>query len=131
MVVGEAGGLQDALWGFGIRMALLSGYLAATAFIDGSTESYERLSKERLYGSFRTSVVNRYFYEKLGDHGYRLLSYRLASARSPRNWLRKHYASSPWKSLLFPFVRGAVLAREATAPAPIELSAADVRANEM
>ena len=110
-VAGEAGGFQDALWGFGIRIALASGYLAGAAIVNGSTQPDDRLLEQRLMATYRTSVVNRFFYEKLGDLGYRGLSYRLASARSPRGWLRKHYGASLWKSWLFPVVRHAVLSR--------------------
>ena len=111
-VVGEAGGFQDALWGFGIRISLVSGYLAGAAIVNGSTDPYDRLLEQRLMAAYRTSVVNRFFYGKLGDPGYRKLGYRLASARSPRGWLRKHYGASRWKSWLFPVVRRAVLSRK-------------------
>jgi flavin-dependent dehydrogenase len=111
-MVGEAGGLQDALWGFGIRIALVSGYLAGAAIANGSTDPYDRLLEKRLAAAYRASVVNRFFYERLGDLGYRGLSYRLASARSPRGWLRKHYGASWWKSWLFPIVRPVVLSRK-------------------
>ena len=40
---GEAGGIQDALWGFGIRYAILSGRLAVQATEDGvEAEAHRR-----------------------------------------------------------------------------------------
>ena len=35
LLAGEAAGFQDALWGFGIRYALLSGCLAARSLLSG------------------------------------------------------------------------------------------------
>jgi len=45
LLAGEAAGFQDALWGFGIRYALLSGCLAARALLSGA--DYDRLWKRR------------------------------------------------------------------------------------
>ena len=100
LLAGEAAGFQDALWGFGIRYALLSGCLAARALLSGS--DYDRLWKERFGGLQRTSVVNRYFFSRMGHPGYRWLMRALRRARDPRQWLRRFYAPSHWKSLWAP-----------------------------
>ena len=108
LFAGEAAGFQDALWGFGMRYAMLSGHLAARALIEKMPERYERLWKKRLGGIMRTSIVNRYFYERLGDTGYNEFMRRIGRAEDAREWLRVHYAPSFWKSLWFPIARKAI-----------------------
>jgi flavin-dependent dehydrogenase len=98
--VGEAAGFQDALWGFGIRYALLSGHLAARALLSGA--DYDRLWKRRFGGLQRTSVVNRFFFSRMGHVGYRWLMRALDRAPDPREWLRRFYAPSSWKDLWAP-----------------------------
>lgn len=100
LLAGEAAGFQDALWGFGIRYALLSGCLAARSLLSGT--DYDRLWKRRFGGLQKTSVVNRYFYSRMGHTGYRWLMRALREAPDPRDWLRRFYAPSLWKSLWAP-----------------------------
>ena len=108
LYAGEAAGLQDALWGFGMRYALLSGNLAARALVADRPAEYERSFRKRFSGFLQTSVVNRYFYERLGDVGYGRLLKRIAHAADARDWLHRFYAPSLWKSLLFPVARARV-----------------------
>jgi flavin-dependent dehydrogenase len=89
LFAGEAAGLQDALWGFGMRYALVSGYMAAQALVTSRPRAYESLLRHRFRGLLRTAVVNRYFYEKLGDGGYARLLQRIAQAADARDWLRR------------------------------------------
>ena len=100
LLAGEAAGFQDALWGFGIRYALLSGHLAARALLSGA--DYDHLWKRRFGGLQRASVVNRYFFARMGHPGYRWLMRALRGAADPRDWLRRFYAPSRWKSLSAP-----------------------------
>ncbi len=111
LFVGEAAGFQDALWAFGIRLAMLSGYLAARAMLEETPWRYDQLWKRTLGGLLRTSIVNRCVYQRMGDGGYARLMRRIAGARDTREWLRHHYASSLRKSLLFPIARRAVRSR--------------------
>ncbi|NOX91556.1 MAG: hypothetical protein GXP18_03640 [Gammaproteobacteria bacterium] len=66
--IGEAAGFQDALWGFGMRYAMLSGYLAARALLTG--QDYDRLWRQRLGGLLCAALVNRYVYHRLEYRGY-------------------------------------------------------------
>lgn len=100
LLAGEAAGFQDALWGFGIRYALLSGCFAARALLSGA--DYDRLWQNRFGGLQRASVVNRYFFSRMGHPGYRWLMRALRRASDPRQWLRRFYAPSAWKSLWAP-----------------------------
>jgi flavin-dependent dehydrogenase len=105
LVVGEAAGFQDALWGFGMRYAMVSGHLAARALINQRPEQYNQLWTERLGGLMRTGVVNRWVYERLGDSGYAAIMRFLSPPVDVRDWLHHRYAASIWKSLFFPLVR--------------------------
>jgi flavin-dependent dehydrogenase len=68
LYVGEAAGFQDYLWGFGMRYAIRSGYLAARSIIDGT--DYDTAWKHGLQPALETSLANRYLFEKLGQRGY-------------------------------------------------------------
>ena len=100
LVTGEAAGFQDALWGFGLRYAMISGHLAARATLEGKRDQYDRAWQRRLGGYIKASFVNRYFYERLGNTGYHAFLSRLGAADDAREWLRGHYAPSVWKNLL-------------------------------
>lgn len=118
--VGESGGFQDPLWGFGMRVAMLSGHLAARAFLEGRPDRFEALWKERLGGFRKSGFVNRFAFSRLGDRGYLLLGRRASGAKDLRDWLRRHYAPSLAKSFLFPLVRRAVLKPVESGACPIE-----------
>lgn len=103
LYIGEAAGFQDALFGFGMRYAILSGHLAARALLEGSPEAYAPLCAERFGGLLKQAVVNRYFYEKLGDRGYAELLRRISKAPDARDWMRKHYGFGWLKRWFYPF----------------------------
>ena len=105
LFAGEAAGFQDSLWGFGIRIAVLSGHLAARALLAGAPEQYDRLWQDRLGGLLRASLVNRFLYGGLRDVGYRILLAGIARSRDPRSWLRKRYAESVPSRLFYPLAR--------------------------
>jgi flavin-dependent dehydrogenase len=107
--VGEAAGFQDCLWGFGMRYAILSGYLAARSILDGS--DYDALWKERLRGMLETSLINRYLFERWGHRGYWYLAKKFSSG-NPCEFLRKHYNHSLFKHLLLPLAKRAYRERQ-------------------
>ncbi len=84
LYVGEAAGLQDLLWGFGIRTAIESGALAADCLIGG--KDYRRLAKERFLRRHRASIVNRFLWE-----ASRWRNYSLVMAVLPRFHVRMLY----------------------------------------
>ena len=71
LYIGEAAGLQDFLWGFGMRFAFESGYLAARSIIED--KDYEKMARKEFNKRLKASVVNRYIWEKLGDRAYSFL----------------------------------------------------------
>ena len=108
LYAGESAGFQDALWGFGMRYAMLSGALAGQCILKASLQEYDHLWTERLGAALRASIVNRYLFEKLGDPGYTHLLSDVHKYSDARDWLRGHYAETWWKSLLFPLASRAV-----------------------
>lgn len=88
LFVGEAGGLQEALAGFGMRYAITSGYLAARSFTDGI--SYSQTIKEKFDNQFKASIVNRFVWSLLGDRMFHLLEIG-SKRKDPLKHLNKIY----------------------------------------
>jgi len=105
LLVGEAGGLQDALWGFGMRYAIRSGVLAARRVSLGNRREVEQ-EAQHLKGLYTAGRVNRFLYSRLGNRGYSLFVRLMARASDPRRWLARRYAHSRWKTLLGPVAGG-------------------------
>jgi flavin-dependent dehydrogenase len=63
LYVGEAAGIQDLFWGFGMNLAIASGYLAARSISRG--ENYEKAVTTMLGGRLRASMVNRLIWEAI------------------------------------------------------------------
>ncbi len=108
LYAGESAGFQDALWGFGMRYAMLSGCLAAQALLAARPEGYDRLWRKRVGGQLRAALVNRYFYQRLGDRGYNILlkgiDRVLQHIPDGRRWLHRYTTLRLWKTLCFPVV---------------------------
>jgi len=100
--IGESAGFQDFLWGFGLRYAVVSGYLAAMSIISGT--DYDLLWKKEIRPMLETSLVNRYLFEKFGDTGYRYLARRFAKGE-PCDFLKYHYNRSFFKNLILPVAK--------------------------
>jgi hypothetical protein len=101
LYVGEAAGLQDYLFGFGLRYAILSGHLAARALLTG--ESYETLVARQLRATLRAGFVNRLVFDRLGDRGYRWFLQWLSRGDGGRR-ARRLYSFSLWHRALWPLV---------------------------
>jgi len=99
--VGEAAGFQDYLFGFGIRYAMLSGSLAARSIIEGI--SYDQLCRDWLRSQLRTSLVNRYWYEFLGQRGYDILVRTSGLARDPKQFWTSIYTRPFLRMVAYPF----------------------------
>ncbi len=102
-VAGEQAGFQDALWGFGIRHAILSGVLAAQSLIEG--EDYNRLWRRAFGQQLTTAVVNRALFERLGNRGYRWVLKKVSNTRDLHGLLRRQYQGSLLKRLLLPWAQ--------------------------
>lgn len=100
LYVGEAAGFQDCLFGFGIRYAMTSGYLAARSIIEGV--DYDTLWACKFGHQLRTSLVNRFLFELFGHAGYDFLVRRTGSSRSPCKFWKKIYNISFCRMMLYP-----------------------------
>ncbi len=101
-LVGEQAGFQDTLWGFGMRLAISSGVLAAQSLLNG--ENYDRLWQRELKPQMETSVVNRALYSLVGNSGYRWFLRQVAKPNL-RELLRRQYQPSLMKQLLRPWAK--------------------------
>lgn len=99
LYVGEAAGFQDCLFGFGIRYALTSGYLAARSLIEG--EDYDVLWKESFGRQFFTSLSNRYLFQVFGRTAHRFMIWGV-TRRNPWGFMNRLYQSplSRWTAFM-------------------------------
>ena len=102
-LVGEQAGFQDTLWGFGMRLAIMSGVLAAQSLLTG--EDYDTLWQRELKPQMDASVANRALYSLMGNRGYGWYLRWISSHPRPRLALRRQYRASWFKSLLKPWAR--------------------------
>jgi len=102
-LVGEQAGFQDTLWGFGMRLAISSGVLAAHSLLNG--ENYDKLWQRQLKPQMENSVVNRALYSLVPNRGYGWFLRQLAKKTNVRESLRRQYQPSWYKRLLSPWAR--------------------------
>ena len=89
ILVGEAGGFQDYLFGFGMRMSMLSGLVAAMRL------NNEHLKAKKLFKIInrkrKLSFVNRILYEKLNDKQMFFLAEKFSNSSEPLSILSESY----------------------------------------
>ncbi|HEY0787332.1 MAG TPA: hypothetical protein VGE86_01725, partial [Thermoanaerobaculia bacterium] len=100
---GEAAGFQDYLFGLGIRYALKSGWLAARSILE--ERSFDALWNEDLGAKQRTSLVNRFLYERGGNFGLSSFVNQAARANDFNAYLTGWHQDRWWKRALAPLVR--------------------------
>ncbi|MBN2603614.1 MAG: NAD(P)/FAD-dependent oxidoreductase [Candidatus Thermoplasmatota archaeon] len=103
LYVGEAAGLQDFLFAFGLRQAITSGYLAAVAISE--QKSYDKLLKERFYSQLKVSLSNRFLFSLLGNRGYSVFLKRGKTIGDPLKKMFTQYNSSLLKKVSYPFAK--------------------------
>lgn len=101
LLVGEAAGLQDMLWGFGIRSAVLSGALAAQSIIEGT--DYRALAQRRFLGKQKASFVNRYLWERFGRNNYSQIMDRIDRSGDHRKFFQDCYNLNLLHRIAYPF----------------------------
>ena len=99
LYVGENAGFQDALWGFGIKYAMLSGYYAAKSIIEN--QDYYTLCKQFIFPQLQTSLANRWLFAHLYNTGYSFILNKLRNMDDVIPALRKHYNTSLSKKLFY------------------------------
>ena len=100
LFTGETIGLQDFFLMFGMKHAITSGYLAAKSIIEN--KNYDDLIKYKFRNQLKTSIVNRFLFERLGNKGYQLLINKTKNVNEPISFLNKHYNPSFIKKLIYP-----------------------------
>lgn len=106
--VGEAAGLQDFLWGFGIRLAVQSGALAARALLEG--QSYAERAEARFASALRLGVTNRWLWERGHARGYAAVRSVLRTL-GPMPVLRAAHRDQWWHRLLEPLAMRSLRSR--------------------
>ncbi len=101
-VAGEQAGFQDFFAGFGMRIAMRSGVLAARALLGG--EDYEAAWRRELAPAMNATVVVRAGYRRLGNLGYRALL-ACAEHTDARRFMHRLYRPSAIKRVLAPIAR--------------------------
>ncbi|SHG37654.1 Dehydrogenase (flavoprotein) [Fodinibius roseus] len=107
--VGENAGFQDLLFGFGIRFAMHSGYLAAQSIMEDL--SYPALCREHIIPKMETSLANRWLFTRLENLGYTIMLDRLADKEDIIPTLQTQYNPSWYKKTVLPVAKRAFKTR--------------------
>ncbi len=110
--VGEAGGLQDFMWGFGMRYAVTSGVLAANSILSGS--DYDAEIKKNLLPLIKLSATNRMLLDRIGNRGFKwLANYWMRHQRKNRGegllFMKRIYQPDIFRRLLWPITNRVLL----------------------
>ncbi len=112
--VGESGGLQDFMWGFGMRMAVWSGYLAAQDILGNC--NYEKEVRKQLMPYVRTSVANRFLMNRVGDRTFKFMCKSWMKDQAKRNdglvWIGKLFRPTIFKSILYKIINPFILKKD-------------------
>ena len=112
--VGEAGGLQDFMWGFGMRYAITSGVLAAQSILDEC--DYETEVRKKLVPLIKTSAINRFLMNRVGDRGFKFVAnYWMRDQRKNGDGLRFMkwvYQPGIFRKSLWPVVKISMLRKK-------------------
>lgn len=100
LYAGEAAGLQDLLWGFGIKNAITSGFLAAKSIING--ENYEKTAEKHFNHKLKASLVNRFLWEKFGIKNYEFIVNQIHSAQDPLKYLNWIHNFNILQNMIYP-----------------------------
>jgi len=112
--VGEAGGLQDFMWGFGMRYAITSGVLAAKSILGEG--DYESEVRKNLVPLIKISATNRFLMNRIGDNGFKMVArYWMRDQRKKGDgleFMRWVYTPGIFRKMLWPVTKLAMLRRK-------------------
>ena len=112
--VGESGGLQDFMWGFGMRMAVWSGVLAAKDIL--GEINYETEVRKQLLPYVKTSVANRWLMNRVGDRSFKIMCNRWMKDQKKRKdglvWIGKLFRPTLLKGLIYRLVNPFMLRKD-------------------
>lgn len=104
LYTGEAAGLQDLLWGFGMRYAMISGYLATISVTEN--KNYKKLIKKEIGDRLKTSVVNRYLTDKYYQYVHKYIFDIVRSDTG--NWMEmlyKRFNPTLYSRVFYPYAK--------------------------
>lgn len=99
LFIGEAGGFQDYLFGFGMNHAIHSGYYAAKSIIE--KKPFKTYFERKLLPHMKASSVNRYFYEQLNEKQRYNICKKISQSKSPLQYLIKHSRYTFKKKMIY------------------------------
>ena len=102
-IIGEQAGFQDTLWGFGMRLAISSGVLAAQSLI--MNKNYDKLWQKNLKPQMDVSVVNRAIFHLISYHSFDWFLRLVSTRKNLRQTLHSQYHPSLLKHLLSPWAK--------------------------
>ncbi len=103
IVIGETAGFQDFLWGFGIRNAVKSGFIAAKSILEGEDfNDYYKTAEKYFKPRLNAGVVNRFFWEKFASNNYSLILNRIHGSEDPLKYLRSFHKFNLLQKLTYP-----------------------------
>ena len=112
--VGEAGGLQDFMWGFGMRYAITSGVYAAHSIMGQS--DYEKKVRNHLVPLIKVSAINRFLMNRLGDRGFKMVANYWMRHQARKGdgleFMKWVYQPGIFRRALWPIVRLGMLRRK-------------------
>lgn len=103
LYVGEAAGLQDFLWGFGIKSAVTSGYLAAKSIIHG--KDYQKCAENFFNDKLKAGMVNRYLWERFSFLDYSFIVNMIHKADDHLKFLNYFYNAHFIHKMIYPFAK--------------------------
>ncbi len=103
LLVGEAAGFQDFVFGFGLRYAFLSGYLAAKSIID--RKDYDAMWKKEFGSRLELGILNRALYEFGGDSAFASLISQAEKEKDFGKFLHSFSKPTLAKGFLIPFAK--------------------------
>jgi Dehydrogenases (flavoproteins) len=101
LYVGEAAGIQDLLWGFGIRSAVTSGFIAAKALIND--EDFQEMAEIEFRNKMKSSMVNRFLWELNGNYSW--IVDRIYGKNDPLGYVGSFHKFNWMQRLLYPLAR--------------------------
>ena len=112
--VGEAGGLQDFMWGFGMRYAITSGVLAAHSIMERC--DYEKEIRGRLVPLVRASAINRFLMNRVSNRGFKMVATHWVRDEKRHgdglHFMKWVYQPGIFRRALWPIVKFAMLRRK-------------------
>jgi flavin-dependent dehydrogenase len=104
ILVGESAGFQDLLWGFGIKNAIKSGFLAAKTIVEGDDpKNYYETAEEYFKPKLNAGIVNRFFWEKFASNNYSFILNQIHGSEDPLKYLHSFHNFNLLQKLIYPF----------------------------